>query len=580
MHQVLARKWRPKNFRELVGQHHVTQALTYALSHNRVHHAYLFTGTRGVGKTTIARIFAKSLNCLTNGVSPDPCGVCSHCREIDEGRFPDLLEVDAASRTGVDDTRELLENVPYAPMKGRYKVYLIDEVHMFSKSSFNALLKTLEEPPEHVKFILATTDPQKLPATILSRCLQFYLKNMRPAQIEQHLAHVLRQENLNFDQEGLALIAEGANGSMRDALSLLDQAIAYGQGQVIGAEVAPLLGMIPKTQIYRLLDYLSQGDAQKMRQQLMTMDELAPDYADVLKHILSIFQLITVEQLHAWQEDEYVDEAIIMLAERLPVELMQLWYQIASDTWQVMPYQADSRVVLEMMLLRMLALQPILPTAQTLSPAPILEQPQAQAVVTQLPEHNPPESPPDEMMRNEADEAMVLDDLPEMQDSVAIPPPAQEEREEYLPEVTPTAVQEKTVLAEFDLPSMINNALGWAKYWNETQEINDLSLRHFALNVLPISFDGQTLTLASDKNFAHNKQALEKLQIMLAQFCKKDIVIQMVVQDGFIPPATQLVQEKARYKNAQQQQFLDHPAVVQLVVAGGVIDRNTIQKEE
>ncbi|MCU7812719.1 MAG: DNA polymerase III subunit gamma/tau, partial [Candidatus Thiodiazotropha sp. (ex Notomyrtea botanica)] len=224
-YQVLARKWRPQLFSQLVGQEHVVKALTNALDNERLHHAYLFTGTRGVGKTTLARIFAKSLNC-EQGISATPCGVCDACREIDEGRFVDLLEVDAASRTKVDQTRELLDNVPYAPVRGRYKVYLIDEVHMFSASSFNALLKTLEEPPPHVKFILATTDPQKVPVTVLSRCLQFNLKRLSREQIEQQLRHILEQEKILFDDESLSLLARGADGSMRDGLSLLDQAIA------------------------------------------------------------------------------------------------------------------------------------------------------------------------------------------------------------------------------------------------------------------------------------------------------------------------------------------------------------------
>ncbi|MDJ0807690.1 MAG: DNA polymerase III subunit gamma/tau, partial [Gammaproteobacteria bacterium] len=238
-YQVLARKWRPQLFSQLVGQEHVVRALSNALDNDRLHHAYLFTGTRGVGKTTLARIFAKSLNC-EQGVSATPCGVCSACREIEEGRFVDLLEVDAASRTKVDQTRELLENVPYAPVRGRYKVYLIDEVHMFSGSSFNALLKTLEEPPPHVKFILATTDPQKVPVTVLSRCLQFNLKRLSREQIEGQLRQILEQEKIGFDDESLSLLARGADGSMRDGLSLLDQAIAFGGGSVSDSSSKPI----------------------------------------------------------------------------------------------------------------------------------------------------------------------------------------------------------------------------------------------------------------------------------------------------------------------------------------------------
>ena len=240
-YEVLARKWRPRRFDELVGQEHVVQALTNALDNDRLHHAYLFTGTRGVGKTTLARIFAKSLNCEL-GVSSTPCGDCSSCRELDEGRFVDLIEVDAASRTKVDQTRELLENVPYAPARGRYKVYLIDEVHMFSDSSFNALLKTLEEPPAHVKFLLATTDPQKVPMTVLSRCLQFSLKRLAIDQISDQLVHILTAEGIVFERPPLELLARGADGSMRDALSLLDQAIAFGGGAITDGDVRSMLG--------------------------------------------------------------------------------------------------------------------------------------------------------------------------------------------------------------------------------------------------------------------------------------------------------------------------------------------------
>lgn len=362
-YQVLARRWRPKNFHQLVGQTHVTQALTYALDHNRIHHAYLFTGTRGVGKTTIARIFAKSLNCKTRGVSSEPCGECEHCREIDEGRFPDLIEVDAASRSRVEETRELLDNIPYAPVKGNYKVYLIDEVHMFSASSFNALLKTLEEPPEHVKFILATTDPQKLPATILSRCLQFHLKNMSERQITDHLAHILDSEHAAYDRDALQLLANAAAGSMRDSLSLLDQALAYGQGEVRSRDVATLLGAVPEPQLNQMLHMLADSNAAGLRQILDALDEYAPDYANLLLRLLQQIQKITIVRLNAERYPGEIPAELHALAARLPVELVQLWYQIGGDTWQNLPYQPDARMALEMSLLRMIALQPLLPDA-------------------------------------------------------------------------------------------------------------------------------------------------------------------------------------------------------------------------
>ena len=274
---VLARKWRPKDFSDTVGQEHVLQALTNALETGRLHHAYLFTGTRGVGKTTIARILAKALNC-EQGVSATPCGECSACVEIDEGRFVDLIEVDAASKTKVDDTRDLLDNVQYAAARGRYKVYLIDEVHMLSKSSFNALLKTLEEPPEHVKFLLATTDPQKLPATVLSRCLQFNLKRMTPRLISDRLTYICDEEKVEYEQAALALLARAADGSMRDALSLLDQAIAYCGGKVEEAATAMMLGTIDRDHVTRILQLLAGNDAKGVIDAVREIDEQFPDY--------------------------------------------------------------------------------------------------------------------------------------------------------------------------------------------------------------------------------------------------------------------------------------------------------------
>ena len=382
MYQVLARKWRPKNFHELVGQTHVTQALTYALDHNRIHHAYLFTGTRGVGKTTIARIFAKSLNCQKNHVSSNPCGECDHCKEIDQGRFPDLIEVDAASRSRVEETRELLDNVPYAPVKGQYKVYLIDEVHMFSASSFNALLKTLEEPPPHVKFILATTDPQKLPATILSRCLQFHLKNMSERQISEHLASILQAEHAEYEPDALHLLANAAAGSMRDSLSLLDQALAYGQGHVRTRDVATLLGAVPEPQLLHILQLLADGDAPGLRNTLESLDEYAPDYAGLLLRLLQQMQKITIAQLGAERYAEEIPAALHALAARLPVELLQLWYQIGNEAWQNLPYQPDARMALEMSLLRMIALQPLLPTSDPAQARPVREAAPASADFT------------------------------------------------------------------------------------------------------------------------------------------------------------------------------------------------------
>jgi DNA polymerase-3 subunit gamma/tau len=356
---VLARKWRPKNFSDTVGQEHVLQALMNALETGRLHHAYLFTGTRGVGKTTIARILAKALNC-EQGVSANPCGECSACREIDEGRFVDLIEVDAASKTKVDDTRDLLDNVQYAAARGRYKVYLIDEVHMLSKSSFNALLKTLEEPPEHVKFLLATTDPQKLPATVLSRCLQFNLKRMTPRLICDRLTHICGEEDIKFEAGALAMLAQAADGSMRDALSLLDQAIAYCGGNIEEASTATMLGTIDRDHVLRLLTLLAEGNAKGIIDAVREIDEQFPDYSRLLDDIARDLQRVAVYQVVGTSdsEDDLSHEEIAELAERIPTADVQLFYQVAIMGRRDLNLAPDPRSGAEMTLLRMLAFKP------------------------------------------------------------------------------------------------------------------------------------------------------------------------------------------------------------------------------
>src|SRR3954463_6825347 len=327
---ALARKWRPRNFAELAGQEHVMRALVNALETGRVHHAFLFTGTRGVGKTTIARILAKSLNCET-GVTPTPCGKCSACREIDEGRFVDLMEVDAASHTKVDDTRELLDNVQYSPARGRYKVYLIDEVHMLSAHSFNALLKTLEEPPPHVKFLLATTDPQKLPVTVLSRCLQFSLKRFPAGMIYKRLTDIAQAEKIDFEPEALRLVARAADGSMRDALSLLDQVIAFGGTKLTAEDTRTMLGTLDRSQVFGILDAVASRDARQVLECVNQLDERAPDYRDVLAELAAVLQKIALLQaVPDLQLDEADDlEAYGRLAAALNQEDTQLFYQIA-----------------------------------------------------------------------------------------------------------------------------------------------------------------------------------------------------------------------------------------------------------
>ncbi|TFH85568.1 DNA polymerase III subunit gamma/tau [Billgrantia azerbaijanica] len=364
-YQVLARKWRPRTFHELVGQEHVQRALVNALDQGRLHHAYLFTGTRGVGKTTLARILAKCLNCTAkghgdDGVTSTPCGACDSCRAIDEGRFVDLIEVDAASRTKVEDTRELLDNVQYAPTQGRYKVYLIDEVHMLSSHSFNALLKTLEEPPPHVKFLLATTDPQKLPVTVLSRCLQFTLKHMPPERIVGHLAKVLEAEGVSFEESALWLLGKAAAGSMRDAMSLTDQAIAFGQGEVRHADVAAMLGTLDHRHVLALIEALAEVDAARLLAEVATLAEQGPDFAAVLDDLSGVLHRLAVAQMvpDALDNGHGDRDTLLALASRFTAEDIQLFYQIGIQGRGDMEQAPDLRTALEMTLLRMLAFRP------------------------------------------------------------------------------------------------------------------------------------------------------------------------------------------------------------------------------
>lgn len=359
-YQVLARKWRPKTFADLVGQEHVVKALRNALDEGRLHHAYLLTGTRGVGKTTIARILAKSLNC-ENAVHGEPCGQCESCTQIDSGRYVDLLEIDAASNTGIDNIREVLENAQYAPTAGKYKVYIIDEVHMLSKSAFNAMLKTLEEPPEHVKFILATTDPHKVPITVLSRCLQFVLRNMTTQQVAEHLAHVLDRENVPYQPQALQLLGRAAAGSMRDALSLLDQAIAMGSGKVAEQDVRQMIGAVDKQYLFELLEGIINQNGEALLEKAQEMSARAIGFDSALAELAMLLQRLALIQTipSALANDDPERETLLRLSQALSGEQIQLYYQCAIHGKQDLPLAPDEYAGFVMTLLRMLAFAPL-----------------------------------------------------------------------------------------------------------------------------------------------------------------------------------------------------------------------------
>lgn len=392
MYQVLARKYRPRNFNELVGQNHVSRALTSALERGRLHHAYLFTGTRGVGKTTIARILAKCLNCET-GVTSTPCEVCPTCTAVNEGRFIDLIEIDAASRTKVEDTRELLDNVPYAPTQGRFKVYLIDEVHMLSTHSFNALLKTLEEPPEHVKFLFATTDPQKLPITVISRCLQFTLRPLAVDEITEHLGNILNKESIQAEQDAIWQIAESAQGSLRDALSLTDQAIAYGQGAIQHQDVKEMLGLIDRTIIYDLILAIHRNQKQRVSELLMQFRQQALDVSLVLDQLISTLHELALLQYLPELSLKYsaeINKKIMQLSQKIAAQDLQLYYQIACKGRAELQLAVTQEQGFEMSVLRMLAFRPLQPNevlvAQANSAVVESESVQQTAILTSDPE--------------------------------------------------------------------------------------------------------------------------------------------------------------------------------------------------
>ncbi len=557
-YQVLARKWRPKLFSELMGQEHVVRALTHALDSGRIHHAFLFTGTRGVGKTTIARIFAKSLNCET-GISSTPCGVCSTCIDIAAGRFFDLLEIDAASNTGVDDVRSLIENAQYAPARGRMKVYLIDEVHMLSKSAFNALLKTLEEPPEHVKFLLATTDPQKLPVTVLSRCLQFNLKRLSIEQIETQISRILEAESVEHDAASIREIARGGNGSMRDALSLLDQAIAFGGGRLQVAEVQSMLGTLDRSGVTALLDAVIGADSGLFAQRLAALDEFQPDYGQVLDAMAEFLHGIQVAQLlpAARVEDTW---PVADFVARIAPETVQLFYQIAISGRRDLHMAPSARIGFEMCLFRMLAFQPRPPEGGRW-PVP------AASAATEAQAGETRSAPASTAGAAVAPRAVVRRAVESVH---SVSPPAQAVSAQAAP--APLSVSEPSIAARLD-----------AELWASFPEQSGLRgpAREFAANLAFIEDDGQQirLGLAEEMKNLQNELGQRALRDALSRLLGRDVQLLLVALDsGGDTPAARAARERSARQSEAEQRLAEDPFIRRaLGELGARIIPNTIK---
>ncbi|WP_119395542.1 DNA polymerase III subunit gamma/tau [Salinibius halmophilus] len=616
-YQVLARKWRPQTFAELVGQQHVLQALVHALENNRLHHAYLFTGTRGVGKTTIARILARALNC-EQGISPTPCGQCGACKEISEGRFVDLIEVDAASRTKVEDTRELLENVQYAPSKGRFKVYLIDEVHMLSTHSFNALLKTLEEPPEHVKFLFATTDPQKLPVTVLSRCLQFNLRNMTPAQVSGYLANILAKESIGHDGDALDLLANAAQGSMRDALSLTDQAIAYGRGEVRTERVVEMLGTIDRGRVVSLVERLLQQDAGQLFQQIEQIASMNPDYEQVLDETLRLLHQLALAQAvpSILRHDDKQAQLQSLLA-KTSAEDIQLFYQCGLVARRDLALAPDPRIGFEMAFLRMLAFVPKLQSPERLqqinreqnsepeidpepaatqtateqAPEPVVElkaQPEAAettAVEPDLSDDAPleAEEAPQDIDSVVAPEALQPDSLvPEVPQAETV---LTEQSPEQSPELAQSSTTETPVVTEIaEGEDSSERDAGFAAIWQT--KFNRLGLQGMLESMvfdgeMRLAGNGWQLVLAPEQQEIWSGERTQALQEKLSQFLGQAPLT--VAFDANRPNTPKKWQaEQAAIKKAQAIEVLQQTQFVQQLGTqfAGQLDTNTVQPSE
>ncbi|MGR8948043.1 MAG: DNA polymerase III subunit gamma/tau [Gammaproteobacteria bacterium] len=567
-YQVLARKWRPQTFKQVVGQTHVLRALVNALDSDRLHHAYLFTGTRGVGKTSLARVFAKSLNC-EQGVSSEPCGDCASCHEVDEGRFVDLIEVDAASRTKVDETRELLDNVQYSPTRGRYKVYLIDEVHMFSTHSFNALLKTLEEPPPHVKFLLATTDPKKLPVTILSRCLQFNLKRVPVEQLITHLAMIAEQESVTADGEALAQLAKAADGSVRDALSLLDQAIAYGAGSVSNVDVSSMLGTIAGNEIVGLVDALHAKDGTAVLRLARQLSESAPDYQYVLGEMLSFLRRIAVAQALNNDIDEFEQSPdVVRLASAIPPEDTQLYYQIALIGRRDLSLAPEPQAGFEMVLLRMLAFQ--LGAAEQSRAAAVDKQP----AVNPKPLNSAPKQGLAEPNQHQASlpephlaASVKPDSNPHKHDPVAEAPPPEAETpaaapEQNAPREKATGEEESTQHRKISIAQ--DGELDWHALVDELRL--DGMVRELARNANVSNYAGKLLELVVEPQHENLKaeRLVNGLEQALAEQADLAVQIKVVVADGDkVDTVAKRLSEQERQRQLQAEAIIAEDPTVQ-----------------
>ncbi|HWR96549.1 MAG TPA: DNA polymerase III subunit gamma/tau [Arenimonas sp.] len=558
---VLARKWRPRRFAELVGQQHVVRALTHALETGRVHHAFLFTGTRGVGKTTIARIFAKSLNCET-GTTSDPCGVCGTCLEIDNGRYPDLIEIDAASHTGVDNIRDLIENAQYMPSRGRVKVYLIDEVHMLSKPAFNALLKTLEEPPDHVKFLLATTDPEKLPVTVLSRCLQFNLRRLDQEQIGGQIRHILSAEGMAFDEESVLQLAVSADGSLRDGLSLLDQAIAYTGGTLQADLVRAMLGTVDRSQIEKLLTALCARDGDALMTAIEHLAAFSPDFGQVLDRLAESLHEIQLAQLVPGYQPESRRVSVSAFAQSIDAQVIQLWYQMAVMAKKDLYLAPSARMGFEMGLLRMLAFLP----ADASLPADA-----AKPVALTKPATSSPPRPA--APAAEAGQAVKPSAPGVAAPTIATPAAVTSQAQ------SAAAVPERAV---HTVPPQLASKDDWLHL------LKALSLRgperEIGLHAAFVSFEDSVLKLAYPENLYDtlNDIMLGRVQAAISQAMQQPVQIRIDRQKD--PPAETLFAHETQTRLGKMQdaeaEFQNHPVVTALLQEGGQIVPDSIKPLE